>query len=87
MFLDISKVFDKVWHDGLIFKLQNYDIDGKLDLLNVQTSSWKNIFTGVPYGFILEPLLFLIYINDLPNGLISYCKIFEKKLKLKLIKI
>ena len=30
VFLDISKVFDKVWHDGLIFKLQAYGIDGKL---------------------------------------------------------
>ena len=30
VFLHISKAFDKVWHDGLIFKLQMYDIDGKL---------------------------------------------------------
>ena len=89
-FLDISEVFDKVWHLGLIFKLKTYCSEGNLlkllenyltdrqqrVVLNGQISSWQNIYAGVPQGSVLHPLLFLIYINDLPDGLTSMCKIF-----------
>ena len=88
--LDISKVFDKAWHEGLIFKLKQNTISGELlhilsdflsnrkqrVVLNGQNSSWANVHAGVPQGSILGPLIFLIYISDLSDNLTSNAKLF-----------
>ncbi len=96
IYLDYRKAFDSVPHKRLIYKLGRYGIRGKvLDWFEClltnrkqkvtvrgQSSSTADVFSGVPQGSVVGPLLFILYVNELPESLVSDFKMFADDSKI-----
>ena len=99
VFCDVSKAFDRVWHDGLILKLKAAGVAGKVlawfnsylsgrkqrVFLPGVASDWAYIRAGVPQGSILGPLLFLLFINDIVLDIESNIRLFADDTSLYII--
>ena len=90
MFCYVSKAFDSVCHKGLLFKLRQNGIEGKLlEWLNSYLSQrkqkvglkscfsgLKSLFADVPQGSVLGHFLIFVYINDIAKHLLSLTRLF-----------
>ena len=90
------KAFDTVPHERLIHKLPGYGISEEISkwirsfltgrrqkvVVNGEKSDWGKVTSGIPQGSILGPLMFVLYINDLPNEIESSMLLFADDTKI-----
>ena len=96
VFIDYLKAFDLVAHKRLLFKLSKYGITGVLldwiasfltnrlqrVVLGEVVSSWEEVTSGVPQGSVLGPILFIIFINEISEILVSLSELYADDTKL-----
>ncbi|MCG8045675.1 MAG: reverse transcriptase family protein [Candidatus Thiodiazotropha endolucinida] len=96
IYLDFKKAFDKVPHQRLLLKLQNYGIKGQVYewvkdflsdrvqrvMVNGTPSEWAEVSSGIPQGSVLGPILFLVYINDMPDVIAVLIKLYADDAKI-----
>ena len=96
IYFDFSKAFDTVPHRRLLHKLENYGIKGatlrwissflnnhsQVVKVNGTESDLESVVSGIPQGSVLGPILFVIYINDLPECVRSSIYLFADDTKI-----
>jgi len=98
VYLDLKKAFDKVPHERLKWKLGvRGGVGGKLlkwmedflegrkmrTVVRGEKSEWREVTSGVPQGSVLAPVMFIVYINDLTEGITSYMNMFADDAKIQ----
>jgi hypothetical protein len=95
LYLDFAKAFDSVPHERLLHKVKSLRIEGNVlqwirDFLvgsrqgvsiNGTVSDWASVRRGVPQGSVLGPILFVAFINDLPEAVSSVCSMYADDMK------
>ena len=95
VYTDFAKAFDRVPHQRLLRKIRNNGIigqtlhwikaflTGRSQRVRVENefSSWSQVKSGIPQGSVLGPILFVIFINDMPRIVDSFCQLFADDAK------
>ena len=96
LYLDYAKAFDTVPHQRLIHQVESFGITGKVMqwitaflsnrkqkvCANGAESTWSTVMSGIPQGSIIGPILFTLFVNDLPQNISSIISMFADDTKL-----